>query len=323
MAAPPPVPADDFGRTRVRPARVTDDSETHASAVSWAAIFAGAAAAAALSLILLMLGLGLGMSAVSPWVNEGIGATAFGVSTILWLSFAAIVSSGMGGYLAGRLRTRWTEVHSDEVYFRDTVHGFLAWAVSALATAALLTSAIGSIVGAGVQAGAAVAGGVAGTAGAAVSGLAGSERGEGAEEGPMAYFVDALFRRDAGAPGAADGAPGATGEARSPAADAAEILRIFRNARDAEQLPPEDARYVGQIVAQRTGLSQQEAEQRVSEVFARGQTQMRDARIAAREAADEARKATAYGSLWIFVSLLLGAFSASLAATWGGRRRDL
>lgn len=68
----------------------------------------------------------------------------------------------MGGYLAGRLRTSWTDVHTDEVYFRDTAHGFLAWAVSSLATAALLTSVIGSIVGGGVQAGASVVGGVAG-----------------------------------------------------------------------------------------------------------------------------------------------------------------
>ena len=42
----------------------------------------------------------------------------------------------------------------------------------------------------------------------------------------------------------------------------------------------------------------------------------------AKETADEARKASAYAALWIFVSLLIGAFVASLAATLGGRQRD-
>ena len=109
--------------------------------------------AAALALILLMLGTGLGLSSVSPWAYSGVSATTFGVSTILWLTFTQLVASGMGGYLAGRLRTKWVAVHTDEVYFRDTAHGFLAWAVAALATAALLTSVIGSIVSGGIQAG--------------------------------------------------------------------------------------------------------------------------------------------------------------------------
>ena len=124
--------------------------------MSWGAIVAGAAAAAALSLILLMLGVGLGLSAVSPWARDGVSATTFGVSTIVWLTLTQLLASAMGGYLAGRLRTKWAAAHSDEVYFRDTAHGFLAWAIASLATAALLTSAIGSILGSGVQAGATV-----------------------------------------------------------------------------------------------------------------------------------------------------------------------
>ena len=79
---------------------------------------------------------------------------------------------------------------------------------------------------------------------------------------------------------------------------------------------------MGQIVAQRTGLSQQDAERRVNEVYARAQMTLRSAEVAARDAADKARKASAYGALWLFVSLLIGAFVASLAATYGGRRRD-
>ncbi|HSM26564.1 MAG TPA: hypothetical protein VK855_00500, partial [Thioalkalivibrio sp.] len=118
--------------------------------MSWAAIIAGAAGAAVLSLLLLILGTGLGLSAVSPWTMEGISAATFGIATIAWLSFTQLAASGMGGYLAGRLRTKWTAVPTDEVFFRDTAHGFLSWAVASLLTAAVLTSVVGSIVGGGV-----------------------------------------------------------------------------------------------------------------------------------------------------------------------------
>ncbi len=110
--------------TRRMPADVSEGPE-HNSAVSWAAIFAGSVGAAALSLLLLILGTGLGFSAVSPWSTEGISATTLGFSAIAWLSFTQIAASGMGGYLAGRLRTRWFGAHNDEVFFRDTAHGFL------------------------------------------------------------------------------------------------------------------------------------------------------------------------------------------------------
>src|SRR6185436_9212987 len=125
---------------------------TAASAVSWESIFAGATGAAALSLILLILGTGLGLSSVSPFTGKGASATTFGVSTIVWLTFIQLAASGIGGYLAGRLRTRWISTHTDEVYFRDTAHGFLAWAIATLVVAAMLTSAIGAIVGAGASA---------------------------------------------------------------------------------------------------------------------------------------------------------------------------
>ncbi len=117
------------------------------SAVSWPAIFAGAAGAAALSLILLVLGTGLGLAAASPWVAGDPDAAPFGTAAVLWICFTQVIASGMGGYLAGRLRTRWPDAARDEVYFRDTAHGFLAWAVASLATAVLLTSVIGTVLG--------------------------------------------------------------------------------------------------------------------------------------------------------------------------------
>ena len=297
---------------------------TQPSAVSWGAIVAGAAGAAALALILLMLGTGLGLSSVSPWTYSGVSATTFGVSTILWLTFTQLVASGMGGYLAGRLRTKWVDVHTDEVYFRDTAHGFLSWAVAALATAALLTSVIGSIVNSGIQAGAAMAGNVA-TATVVGSEMANSD----SDIGPMGYFVDSLFRKDlsstVSAPDVAGTDPMTAWPPKPiPPGSAPEVTRIFMNSiRTGSSLPDEDIRYVGQVVALRTGLTQQNAEKRVSDTYVRVQTKLRDAKTVAKEAADKGRKASAYVALWLFISLLIGAFVASFAATIGGRQRDL
>ena len=294
-------------------------SQAIVSAVSWGAIVAGAAAAAALSLILLMLGIGLGLSSVSPWAQVGASALTFGVSTILWITFTQLVASAVGGYLAGRLRTKWTGAHADEVYFRDTAHGFLAWAIASLATAALLTSVIGSIVGSGIQAGASVAGGVATTAaaaGASAAISAGSDMTKpDAESGPMGYFIDSLFRRDISSTGAAPASP-------ETAAPASEVSRIFMGSIRTGALPADDIRYLGQLVALRTGLSQVDAEKRVTDTYARAQAHLNQAKASAKDAADKARKASAYGALWLFISLLTGAFMASLSATYGGRRRD-
>lgn len=301
-----------------------DTASSVASAVSWGAIAAGAAAGAALSLILLLLGVGLGLSSVSPWSFEGISATSFGVSTIAWLTLTQLLSSAMGGYLAGRLRTKWMDTHTDEVYFRDTAHGFLAWAVASLATAALLTSVIGSILSGGTQAGASVVGGVANAATVAAAGSTQSRQTASDESGPMAYFVDSLFRRDGIAEAASPTGSPVPAEAseRTIANEVSEVGRIFTNVSQSEPLPPADIQYVGQLVAQRTGMSQQDAEKRVTDIYSRAQAKLNAAQTAAKDTADKARKASAYAALWMFVSLLIGAFVASLAATYGGRQRD-
>lgn len=297
-------------------------SPAHASAVSWGAIFAGAAAAAALSLILLILGTGLGLSSVSPWSNAGVSATTFGVSTIVWLTVTQLLASGMGGYLAGRLRSRWVQTQRDEVYFRDTAHGFLAWAIASLATAALLGSVVTSIVGQGLQAGATVAGGVATAAATTAATASSDDKAIGTDA--TGYFVDVLFRKDTAAASSVGNTTTATAPVATTAvaASPAEVTRIFVNALQAGALPQDDARYVGQLVAQRTGLSQVDAEKRVNDTFTRAQTKLQQAQTAAKEAADKARKASAYGALWLFISLLIGAFVASLSATFGGRLRD-
>jgi hypothetical protein len=300
-----------------------------ASAVSWGAIFAGAASIATLSTILLILGTGLGMSVVSPWAYHGVSATTFGVTAIAWLTFTQLFASGMGGYLAGRLRTKWAAVHSDEVYFRDTAHGFLAWAVAMLITAAILTSMVGSIVSGGVQAGATVAGGVATATGAATAGVATSAASaasglanSGTDDGSMNYLIDSLFRKNLSAD-SSDSAQDSNSDKSDTGTNAREVARIFINSIQTGNLPKEDIRYISQLVAKHTDITQEEAEKRVKETYAQMQEKLEEAKTAAKEAADTARKASAYVSLWLFISLLTGAFVASLAATYGGRQRDL
>jgi hypothetical protein len=316
---------------------LSDHVREPASAVSWGAIIAGAAAAAVLSLLLLMLGVGLGLSSVSPWASQGIDASTFGVSTIVWLTVTQLLASGLGGYIAGRLRTKWVSVHSDEVHFRDTAHGFLAWAVATLVTASLLSSAIGSILGAGVQAGAEVAktvpSGMSGVGKMLPSGMSmGGDSGVSGDSGAMGYVVDSLFRGGKASAGtnanaAPNGAATAQGTAgaqdNNPSATASEAGRILANALSTGSLPAQDSEQLSRLVAQRTGLSHDEAQKRVASVFAAVQDKMTRAQTAAKEVADKARKGSAYGALWLFVTLLIGAFVASLAATRGGRQRDL
>ena len=300
----------------------SESLSNQSSAVSWGAIAAGAAASASLSLILLMLGTGLGLSTVSPWAYNGVSAMTFGVSTILWLTFTQIIAAGIGGYLAGRLRAKWISVHTDEVYFRDTAHGFLAWAVASLVTAALLTSVIGSIVSTGLQAGVSAAGNIATT-----TSIIGPDMMKSNKNEPMAYFVDSLFRNDFNT--TADPMVSAEGiviHRNTPepvnVRSALEVTRIFLNTLPTESLPADDIRYVGKLISLQTGLSQQNAEKRVVDTYTRLQAKLRDAEAAAKAVADKSRKASAYAALWLFISLLIGAFVASFAATYGGQLRD-
>ena len=330
---------------------------TPESAVSWGAIIAGAVAAAALSLVLLILGVGLGLSSVSPWSFDGVSKETFGWTSVAWLTFTALAASGLGGYLAGRLRTKWTNLHGDETYFRDTAHGFVSWAVATLLTAGLLTSAIGGVLGAGAKVAGATAGAAATTAAAAGAGAGAAAMGP--QEGDMNYWVDSLFRNTSTNPppappappmGAGAGAP-PTGPMAAPMGptagprDAAmlppprsmpgneragdrrevraEVNRIVVSSLQSDGLDTADKQYLAQLIARETGMTQAEAEARVTDVQTRMRAALEDAKNTAKTAADDARKATAYAALWLFITLLIGAFFASLSATWGGRRRDL
>src|ERR1700760_4773879 len=152
-----------------------DVAEPSITGVSWAAILAGAAASLALTLVLLSFGVGMGFAVVSPWGGSGISATTFKIGTGLFFVVMAMISSAVGGYLAGRLRSKWVGLHTTEVQFRDTTHGFLAWAVASIFGAILLASPASSLIGSTIN--------------SAAEATAGSPNG-----GPMAGYVDSLLR---------------------------------------------------------------------------------------------------------------------------------
>ena len=195
-----------------------------------------------------------------------------------------MISSAIGGYLAGRLRTKWTGVHTDEVYFRDTAHGFLAWAFASVLGAILLASPATSLIG--------------GAASGATQAVANSAQ----SSGPMDGYVDTLLRSDK---------PAGQNPA-NPAEYRGELTRLFTTSfHNGSDLNPADRTYVAKVVSARTGLSQADADKRVAEVVTQVKSDL-----------DTARKNAMQLAIWLTLSLFIGALSASLAATEGGGLRD-
>ena len=285
----------------------TVSTESSASAISWGPIIAGAFAASTLSFVLMLLGSGLGLRMISPWAGSGASVTTFAISTAVWLVVVQWLSSGVGGYLAGRLRTKWVDVHTDEVFFRDTAHGFLAWALATLLVVGLLGSAVTSMLGSGVQAASTVVSGAAMGASACAS-TTGSPA---TVDNATSYLVDSLFRP-------ADASKLAAANPESDAAATAQATRILIASATAGEVSPDDKAYLSQLVAARTGLSEADAKTRVDALLAKAQ----DAKTKAQQAADKARKASATFALLGTLSLIIGAFIAGAAAALGGRQRD-
>jgi hypothetical protein len=265
-------------------------NEASSSAVSWAAIVAGAFAALALTVVLTSLGAGLGLTTISAWPNSGASVTTFTISAGIGLIVVQWLSSALGGFITGRLRTKWTGVHTHEVFFRDTAHGFLSWALTTIVGTALLAAATSSIVGGGVRAASTVAGGAAQAATSGVSG----------------YSVDALFRSDH------------VDASASNQDVAAQASRILANGIRNGDVPTGDRTYLAQLVAAKAGIPQADAQKRVDDTIA----SIKEAEIKARQAADAARKATATFAIFTALSLMIGAFIACVAAAIGGNIRD-
>src|SRR6202011_5349564 len=157
--------------------------------------------AAAVSLALLALGAGLGLSSISPWADSGGSASTFKTGAGIYLVLVGVMSSAIGGYLAARLRAKWTDIHTNEAFFRDTAHGLVAWAFATVLSAGLLGAAATHVVG----------GAASGIAPAAAQGAAAVN--------PSQVFVDRLFRTESTA------APAAAGNNNGAARG--EILRLW------------------------------------------------------------------------------------------------
>ncbi|MES2304277.1 MAG: hypothetical protein V4558_02175 [Gemmatimonadota bacterium] len=272
-----PAPYPSLADTGLRPAPAFDD-HTYSTGISWSAVLGGAIVVASMSFILLALGAGLGLSSMTPWSAPRDTTKVIGMATIAWLVIMQIISGGLGGYLAGRLRNRWLGIHGDEAYFRDTVHGFLAWGLALCGTIAFL--AAGSAVLAG--------------------GASASPPDTRQEASTNAYFVDVMLRPST--PAAAPASPEVRGE----------LERILARTLLMATFASDDKAAAGRIISQQTGVAQSAGEQRASDVVAM-----------AAKAAESAKDAVGHSLLWVFLGLLVGAFSASLAATLGGRTRDL
>jgi hypothetical protein len=281
------------------------------SGVSWSAVIAGGVTASAVAIILLLLGSGLGLASISPWAGRGMSTVGFTVFAAIWLIIVQWVASGLGGYMAGRLRTKWVSVHTDEVFFRDTAHGFLSWALGVLVTAIVLAVASGSALSNGSQ-----------LAVQAAPNIAIASR----------YDVDLLFRRNANpalpAGGTALGTPAPLTAPGMPLALEQQMQQMQQMRTEAMNIlaegvanggvPQADSVYLAQLVAQQTGLPPADAQERVADILNRQQALLHTAK----QTVDAGRKAASAAAVYGFVALLIGAFIASVSGAVGGKLRD-
>ena len=273
------------------------------SPLSWSAAIAGALAAAAVTFLIVALGSGIGLSFASPY--SGPSAKAMTIAAAVWLLMAETMGVATGGYLAGRLRSPAYDGVIGETTFRDAAQGLLVWAIGAVAMAAFA----GML---GVFA--------AGAAAHMTAGAASAGRGQetASTSGASDYFVDLLFRPAPSTATAGNQRPSTDTVGIAPAGSQpalssearAEVGRILARSVAQARVDDSDRAYLAQVVATRTGLSQEEAQRRVSEVEAK-----------ARDAADTTAKAVAYFSFWTFMALLFGGAAATLGGILGGQLR--
>jgi hypothetical protein len=299
------APLDEAARLRANPA------------ASWGAILAGAVVAISLSLMLLTLGAGLGFASISPWSDRGLSAGEFSVAGIIWLIVTQWLSAAAGGYLTGRLRHRWLATHTHEVFFRDTAHGLVTWAVATLFVASTIANPTAALLGGGARA----IGGLATAGGQGIAAMGHPPDMAGAR-GPLspdtaagpsaAYNLDKLFRSNSSGNSPDLGQGSRVNDARG------EAMHVAANAALSGSVSDEDRTYLANLVAAKTGISADDAQKRVDAFI---QT-VKDAYHQAKTAADEARKSVASATLYTALALLIGAFIASVSAAIGGRLRD-
>lgn len=271
--------------------------------VDWAAVLAGAVAATAISFILLTFGAAIGLSATSAWPDRGMSPIVAAILMGLWIALVQAGSLAAGGYVAGRMRGGALDPSRSEREFGDGAHGFLVWAVAVLVGVMVAGSAISGVTKTAVESTARVAGGAA-------AGLAAGAQPAGAvTTTPADYAVDYLFRPGPNAPPPAAATP----------LPRAEVTRAMLAAIRDGNLSPRDRTWLAQVVSQRTGLPQADAEKRVDEAYA--EAKAAEAKI--RAAADRARKAAALAGFLTAAALAVGCVAACAGAVGGARHREV
>ena len=214
----------------------------------WSPTVAGAIVAAALFFVLVSFGSAVGLAVISPSATWRDTSSVLALLGGLWLLLASLASFGLGGYLAGRLRTPWNVTALDEVEFRDGIHGLLVWGL------AILIGALLALAGS-----------------RALPGRADLTSPTTATAEPLlAFELDHLFRSD-----------------RRPADPAndpeirAQAARIITSGLGHTEMSASDRAYLVRLVEARTGLSTPDAETRTTQVI----SQAHDAVAAARRGA--------------------------------------
>ena len=280
--------------------------------LEWGPVILGALGATAISVVLLTFGAALGLSVVSPYPYAGISAKGLAVLTGTYVALVTVASFGAGGYLAGRLRSPWTGAVGNEVteaHFRDGSHGFGVWALAVLLGSALAVSGVGGVLKAAVGSTTAVA--AAGTAGAASNPAAGAALNR-LSMAPTDFAVDRVLAPTPAPAGAPATAPSSRADLAAP------VARVFAANLANPQLNAADRSYLVQLVMQQTGLPQADAEKRVDQAF----TDLKAAEQKARDAAEQARRATLIAAFLAAATLAIGCAAACGAAGLGGRHRD-
>ena len=263
--------------------------ESGASAVSWAAILAGAVVAAATSLVLALVATSIDLASVSPWPGSGASARSITVVSAIALIIIQWLSAAIGGYLTGRLRTKWTATHTHEVFFRDTANGLIAWALATLLVTITLASGAASLLGAGAR-----------TAERAAVTVSSRPASGGSTSTPNSYALDSLFRTPAGT----ESKPTAGGVRE-------ETSHILAEGLTRGEVSTVDRTYLAQLVAAQTGISDADAQRRVDDVIKQ-----------LRADADVARRTSEMAAIFAALSMVVGAFIASVSAALGGGLRD-
>jgi hypothetical protein len=198
---------------------------------------------------------------------------AFTAGAAIWLIVTQWVASAMGGYLTGRLRTKWVDTHTHEVFLRDTAHGFVTWAVATVIVALVVAS--GAL-----------------TAGALASAHAAPPNAARSNPTTDSYDVDVLFR----------GLSDKNSTATDPRPEA---VRILAKGLATGNVPAADRSYLAALVSARTGIPQSEAAQRVD-------TFINDSKSAVDTARKVASAASIFTAISMLIGAFIACAAAAL-----------